>query len=221
MDPVVAARRGKVQQPTRSTSERANASEGRIATFAIRPSDASIATMTQFVAFLRAVNVGGNRPTPMARLREEFAAFGYEDITTFLNSGNVIFETAGKASELEAEIEAALEHAFGFEVTTFVRTATEVKKIAAREPFGKLPAGDSHMVAFVQKRLGAPAKRALAELESETDRFVVDAREVHWHIRGGQMASSVKPRAFIRACGEQSNTTRNTTMLRKLVAKLG
>ena len=80
--------------------------------------------MTTRIAFLRAVNVG-RRSVQMSRLREVFGGLGYESAWTHINSGNVVFEATGSRATLERTIEEALESTFGFEVTTFVRTALE------------------------------------------------------------------------------------------------
>ena len=64
----------------------------------------------------------------MARLVEVFEGLGYDGVWTYINSGNVVFDAAGSRADLEQTIEQALEAEFGFEVTTFVRTAPELKK---------------------------------------------------------------------------------------------
>ena len=73
----------------------------------------------------------------MDTLRAEFEALGFAEVSTFIASGNVIFEAAGKAAPLELKIEGQLAQQLGYPVPTFVRTATVVVKIAAREPFGR------------------------------------------------------------------------------------
>ena len=83
--------------------------------------------MTTRIAFLRAVNVGA-RKVKMARLLDLFGQLGYDDVWTHINSGNVVFDTAGSRAQLERVIESTLERDFGFECTTMVRTANEVRK---------------------------------------------------------------------------------------------
>lgn len=174
--------------------------------------------MTRYVAFLRAVNVGKRR-VEMARLRAEFEALGFEDVTTHINSGNVIFSADATAAELEPKIEARLEHAFGFEVITFVRTAAAVRTLGRDK---KMFAGESgtHMVAFLRARPSAAVRSAIEALSSEVDVLRVRGSEVHWLIRGSFMDSKLKPAALVKAAGDQPNTARNSTMLSKLAAKL-
>jgi uncharacterized protein (DUF1697 family) len=171
------------------------------------------------VAFLRAINLGSRRKVAMADLRREFEALGFEDVSTFINSGNVLFTTKRPGRPLERSIEARLEAAFRFDVPIYVRTAAALRAVLAAEPFTVGP-GDTYQVAFLPKAPPASAKKAVEALSSDRDELVVVGRELHWRIAGGVMASRLKAGALDRALGAPS-TARNTTMLRKLAAKLG
>ena len=140
-------------------------------------------------------------------------------MSTFIASGNVIFEAAGKAAPLELKIEGQLAQQLGYPVPTFVRTATAVVKVAAREPFGPIAAGDTHAVGFLRKAPTAAARKATEALSNDQDRFEVSGTELHWLIHGGLTDSSVKTAVLGRALG-QPWTTRNTKSLRKLADRL-
>ena len=136
----------------------------------------------RLIAFLRAVNVGG-RIVPMARLRDEFTALGFTAVETFIASGNVIFTArAGATAAIEKKIEARLQKAFGFDVTTFVRTADEVAAVAAYKPFpaSRITNGATVYVGFVDRPLDAAAARAVMTFKTEADDFRVNGREVYW-----------------------------------------
>jgi uncharacterized protein (DUF1697 family) len=171
----------------------------------------------RYVAFLRAVNVGGRRVS-MDRLRGIFEELGFEQVSTYIASGNVVFEGSGRAAELERAIEAELEQTLGFEVTTFLRRANEVRHAASEKPFGKVPAGKTHMVAFLRRRPTAAERKAIEAKSGSSDTLVVHGREVHWLIQGRMMDSKLKPKDWDVL--DQPTTTRNTTMLAKLAAKL-
>jgi len=104
----------------------------------------------------------------MAGLRKAFEAMGFRDVRTVLASGNVIFEAAGKAAHLEATIFRGLEKAFGFPVKVVLRTARELRAIAASDPFKSVPSGPNvrlYVTFLAQKkpdfsrlRLPSPAK---------------------------------------------------------------
>ena len=87
------------------------------------------------VALLRGINVGGNRRVPMADLRRVMTDLGYEGVTTYINSGNVLFETK-RADHLAMAntIEDALEGEFGFRCRVLVRSGTDVVAIAKAIP---------------------------------------------------------------------------------------
>ena len=91
--------------------------------------------MPRYVAFLRAINVGGH-VVKMNVLREQFEALGFADVETFIASGNVLFSSRAKTvAALERKIEGRLKAALGYEVATFVRTCDEVSAMAAYAPF--------------------------------------------------------------------------------------
>ena len=90
--------------------------------------------MTVRVGFLRAVNLG-KRKVEMARLKAVAEGLGYDDVWTYINSGNVVFDAKGARATVEKSLEKALEDEFGFECTTFVRTAAELEKTLAATPF--------------------------------------------------------------------------------------
>src|SRR5207244_564598 len=80
----------------------------------------------------------------------EFEALGLTSVSTFIASGNVVFEASGKAAPLELKIEAHLAEQLGYPVPTFVRAAPVVVTIAAREPFRAMVDGDTHLVGFLR-----------------------------------------------------------------------
>jgi uncharacterized protein (DUF1697 family) len=174
--------------------------------------------MTRYVAFLGGINVGGHRVT-MDTLRAEFEAIRLTGVSTFIASGNVLFEASGKAAPLESKIEAHLAERLGYPVPTFVRTATVVVGIAGREPFGAIADGDTHLVAFLRKAPTAAAKKATEALGNDQDRLAVHGRELHWLVHGGFSDTRIKTSVLAKALG-QPWTTRNTKSLRKLAERL-
>lgn len=155
----------------------------------------------------------------MAALRRAIEPLGLEDVWTYIASGNAVFRSDEAPADLEPVIERALAEAFGFEVETFVRTADEVRATVACRPFGALPDGTTHLVAFLRRDPAPEVRAALEALSGATDTLVVAGDEVHWRIEGRSMGSALKPGDWKRA-GAGLNTTRNITMLTKLVDRL-
>src|SRR4051812_333984 len=130
--------------------------------------------MTTRIRFLRAVNLG-RRTVPMARLVAVLEGLGYEDVWTFVNSGNAVFGAAGSRAAVEHAVERALEDEFGFAVETFVRTVPELRRIVADEPF-PVASGDTHFVTFLKAVPDAATTRALEGLSNDFDTLVVHNR---------------------------------------------
>jgi uncharacterized protein (DUF1697 family) len=175
--------------------------------------------MTERIAFLRAVNLG-RRTVPMARLRAVVAdTFGGDDVRTYVNSGNVVFAATGGRSAIERKLERVLEGEFGFEVTTFVRSAAELRRIVDTEPFAVRP-GDTHFVTFMKTSATAARKKALEALSNDFDTLVVRGPDVHWRMRGKSTDTKVPKKAWEKVLGVDASTSRNMNMLRRLAASL-
>jgi uncharacterized protein (DUF1697 family) len=174
--------------------------------------------MSVRVGFLRAVNLGRRR-VPMTRLVAVCESLGYADAWTYVNSGNVVFDTNGARATVEAAMQKALEDEFGFECTTFVRTAKQLRNVLDARPF-TLAAGDTHFVTFLKKAPSTSDAKRLEALSNDFDTLVVHGSEVHWRMRGRSTDSQLSKRDWEKVLGPLSSTSRNVTMLTKLVAKL-
>jgi uncharacterized protein (DUF1697 family) len=138
--------------------------------------------MPRYIAFLRAINVGGHN-VPMEALRGHFTRMGFKNVETFIASGNVIFETASKDREtMEKNIEAQLLKALDYEVKTFLRTPPEVTAITQYQPFDAkvIKAAGAFCVGFLKAPLDAAARKALMELKTDIDDFATHGREFYW-----------------------------------------
>lgn len=176
--------------------------------------------MARYVAFLRAVNVGG-RVVKMDALRRHFEKMGFSDIETFIASGNVVF-SAKTAKGHDAKITAALESALGYEVSAFVRTVAEVAAAATHAPFAEkdVAACPTYLVGFLSKELDADAEKRLSALATAEDRFHVRGRDFWWLSRHGQNDPAISGRALEKALG-QPTSLRNVNTIRRLAAKYG
>jgi uncharacterized protein (DUF1697 family) len=172
------------------------------------------------VAFLRAINVGGRRASrdQLIRCLENL---GFENVATFRASGNLIFDADREApSALTKRIDDALTQSLGYDVRGFLRTASQVQAIAAKEPFrpeiteafaGKL------QVALLQK---PPTKRVREEvlaMATDEDLLAIHGRELYWQPSGGQMQTDLNLRAIDDLVGE--NTRRTKSMIEEIAAK--
>ncbi|HEY3723016.1 MAG TPA: DUF1697 domain-containing protein [Acidimicrobiia bacterium] len=173
--------------------------------------------MTTRVAFLRAVNLGQRR-VAMSRLITVLEGLGSTDVWTFVNSGNAVFDASGSRAALERAIEDALHEDLGFEVETFVRTAAELRRAVGEQPF-PITDGDTHFLTFLKAAPDGATSRALEQLSNDFDTLVVHGRDVHWRMRGKSTDSKLKKKDW-EIVGKNASTSRNMTMLRRLVAKI-
>jgi uncharacterized protein (DUF1697 family) len=172
--------------------------------------------MTRYIAFLRAINVG-NRRVKMAQLREPFVALGFDNVATFINSGNVIFDTASRAKPdaLEQKIEKQLEGALGFVSETFLRSAEDVAAAARFDAFPGQSA-ESPAALYIAFLRAAPASEVverILNLRNTIDNFATHGREVYWLRRNTD--SKFSNAAFERAI-KQPATFRNVTTMSKI-----
>jgi uncharacterized protein (DUF1697 family) len=168
--------------------------------------------VTRYVAFLRGINVGGH-VVKMDQLAAQFEALGLDNVSTFIASGNVIFESSGKPGTLEPRIEQHLAGWLGYAVNTFLRTEKEIAGIAAHEPF----AGPGTTYVVLLRDVPEDAARTrLGEMVTATDQLVVHRREVYW--KPTSFTDSPVGGALNKLLGAE-NTMRNANTLRRLAAR--
>jgi uncharacterized protein (DUF1697 family) len=176
-------------------------------------------SVTRFVAFLRAVNLG-RRTVPMASARQLLQDLGYGEVASYVNSGNLLFDGKGKPDEHEAPIRQALEGAFGFEVTTFVRSAAQVRELVSARPFGDLEPGHTHFALLTLTPLSRAEKAAAEGMSNDHDTVLALGRDLHWLIRSRSTETTLGPKEWKQSLPSQATTARNLTMLTKLVERL-
>lgn len=174
--------------------------------------------MPKYVAFLRAVNVGGHI-VKMDYLRTLFEALGFANVETFIASGNVIFDSSAKNTRsLEKKIESSLEENLGYEVKTFVRSTAELATIADYKPF----AGDGPdcvvYVGFLEANPAKEAQRDLLNLATPADQFHTAGRELYW-LCGTKFSDSKISGALLTKTIGMPTTLRNSNTVKRLAAK--
>jgi uncharacterized protein (DUF1697 family) len=176
--------------------------------------------MPQYIAFLRAINVSG-RYIKMAALANHFETLGYGNVETFINSGNVVFDSPSRsATKLGVAIESAIEPLLGFKSEVFVRSGVELRDVLARAStlLSKVPSGGELNVAFLSAALTSEQGTSLRTMRSDVDDFVVSGQEVYWLCRVPQNESKFSNTVFERKLKLRS-TFRRESMLVKLAAQ--
>lgn len=127
--------------------------------------------MATHVALLRGINVGGNNLIRMADLKACFEDGGFADVTTFIQSGNVLFTARGTATELAGRVERMLSRAFGYEASVVVRTRSQMRAVVDRAPagFGAEPSRFRYDVIFLRPPLTPKAAMRVVSLREGVD----------------------------------------------------
>jgi uncharacterized protein (DUF1697 family) len=163
------------------------------------------------IALLRGVNVGGNKRVEMARLRALMEELGYENVVTYVNSGNAVF--SGKRRS-EQHLEAAIAKTFGFEVPVVLRSRDELADIVQANPLRDVATDPAkHLVVFCS----AEASTDLDPTAFAPETFHVRGREVYLWAPGGIGTSPLAKVLATKSLGAKS-TARNWRTVEKLLA---
>ena len=155
------------------------------------------------------MNVGGHRITN-DDLRAAFGRLGFEDVGVFRASGNVAFDAGEGEGDHTEKIEGGLESDLGYAVPTFVRTAEEMRALAADEPFDARTLGAAKgklQVVFLRKR---PPKSVLDRATSSDRLALGPGAELYWLPSGGLMQSQLGMDGLSDLVGVATHRTKGT-----------
>lgn len=127
---------------------------------------------TRYVALLQGINVGGRNKVAMEDLREAFQAGGHSSVSTYIQSGNVIFSSEQPAGSLEGAVESLLEQRFGVQLVVVVRSHLQLRSVAQGAPdgFGAHPDRYHSDVVFLKAPLTSRQAMKVVELREGVDR---------------------------------------------------
>jgi uncharacterized protein (DUF1697 family) len=150
-----------------------------------------------WLALFRGINVGGNRILPMKDLVGLFEGDGFENVRSYIQSGNVVFRGAsGTAAALGKRIAALVLKSRGFEPKVLVLRAPELAAAAAANPFPHVESDHKalHLI-FLSAAPKAPDLEALNQLKAASERFVLKGRVLYLHAPDGLADSRLAARA--------------------------
>jgi uncharacterized protein (DUF1697 family) len=127
---------------------------------------------SRYVALLRGINVGGRNKVPMTELRSAFEDAGHTDVSTYIQSGNVLFRSSAPRGSLDADIERTLERRFGFPIVVVVRSHAQLRSVIARAPatFGAKPQTYHSDALFLRAPLTAGQVMKIVRVRDGVDR---------------------------------------------------
>ena len=170
---------------------------------------AKVRVMTRMVALLRAVNVGG-RKLPMADFRRQVATLGWENVATYIQSGNLVFDAACSAAEAEAAIEDLIRNHHGYEAPAIVRSRDQWATYPGGNPFPDAARDTpNYLLMLVAKdRMKADAAEII-QARAAAGEQVRKAGETLWiHFPAGSGTSKLTPALLDKAIGSPA-TSRN------------
>ena len=173
--------------------------------------------MPLYIAMLRAVNVGGN-PLKMEQLRDWCAELGWENVRTYVQSGNLVFQTRATIPKWQAALEQKLGAELKRPVPVIGRTPAELERVLAGNPFlseNGIDLSRLH-VTFLATAPAPPAIEGLGSLKAGGDRFAVRGREVYLHCPSGYGETKLSNAVFEKALAVKA-TTRNSNTVNKLL----
>lgn len=174
--------------------------------------------MNSYIALLRGINVSGQKKIKMADLRTFLAALPFKNLSTYIQSGNILFQSAETDQPALGEaITAKIEEHYGYRVPVIVKNTTEWAEVLANNPF--LPAQEEDIrklyVTFMDQLPEADLVEALKEVQYPPDEFVVRGRELYFFCPNGAGRSKLTNTLWERKL-KVNATTRNWNSTRKL-----
>lgn len=182
--------------------------------------------MTVVISMLRGVNLGGQKILKMDALRALYESLKFEDVATFIQSGNVVFRTKERdLKKIARRIGDGIEKGFGFRPEVVLRTAEEMRGVIVRNPFAgrKDVAPSKLLVWFLGSAVDAEARTKLDAVKRQQEELHLHERELYIYFPDGQGRSRLSLPAVDRAL-KVLGTGRNWNSVMKLMAiaeKLG
>lgn len=175
--------------------------------------------MTTYVALLRGINVGGKNKVKMADLRALVESLGYERVQTYIQSGNIVFDSSTRsAGKVVDAISGAITRDLALDVTVLVRTAAELDALLATNPLDRRGVDTTKLhVTFLASAPAAARVRELDDVDQSPDEFAIVGREVYVHCPNGYGNTKLNNTLFEKRLGVAA-TTRNWRTVQTLAA---
>lgn len=176
--------------------------------------------MVKYISILRGINVGGKRKILMADLKDLYSQLGFENIITYIQSGNVIFTapTSENSHQIAAKIQKAISDTYGFDVPVIIRTDNEIKEAVKANPYQEEEQTDIKQLHLTF--LGeAPLKENIEVLEQTSgikDRYQINTKDIFICCEGKYSDSKLTNQFFEKKL-KVTATTRNWKTVNKLL----
>jgi uncharacterized protein (DUF1697 family) len=173
--------------------------------------------VARLVVLLRGINIGSRNRIAMPALREALEEAGYEDVRTYVQSGNVVLSSGASAKHAASDVERLIADRFGLEIAVVARTRNELAKVVDRNPLVRVAKDPKrYQVSFLEAKPAAKLVRELEDVAADKEKVVSIGREIYaWHPDG-----VARSKLWARLAGKDLGTTataRNWTTVTKLL----
>jgi uncharacterized protein (DUF1697 family) len=173
--------------------------------------------VARHVILLRGINLGPRNRVSMAEFRDVLERAGFEDVRTYLQSGNAVVSSSKKADEVARAAKRAITKGLGLDLEVVVRSRAQLAAVVKRNPLGKVAKNPKrYQVSFLAAKPPAGLKKKLEAAAAEGERFAISGREIYaWHPDG-----VARSKLWALLAGKQlgvTATSRNWTTVTKLL----
>jgi uncharacterized protein (DUF1697 family) len=171
--------------------------------------------MTIYIALLRGINVGGNNIIKMQDLKSLLLNGGLENVSTYIQSGNIVFRSEKSADQVQSIIEQEIKNKYGYSISVIVRNANEWEGImkACPYPTDSLGEGESVHLILLGKEVSKKGSEQLLQFQSDTEKCFINQKEVYLHLSISILDSKVTKQ--LPKLGVQM-TSRNWRTIKKI-----
>lgn len=174
--------------------------------------------MKTYIAFLRGINISGQKKIKMADLRESLQKQGLKKVQTYIQSGNIILEaSSAKPKELETTIQEAIETDFGFQVPVLIKTLQALQDILDNNPFSNEPNGKGLYFALIHKNPSDELVASFQKLRFDNEDFHYTKDCVYVNCRAGAGKAKLNNNVIENKL-KVTATTRNLNTMKKMIA---
>ncbi len=172
--------------------------------------------MTVFISMLRGINVSGQKKIKMDELRKLYESLGFENVQSYIQSGNVIFKSAlADTKKIVETIEVGIKQEFGYDVIVILRTREELQKIVSNNPFLDKELSKVHVV-YLSKLSGEYSEEELSKPKDPSEEFQIKEKEIYLYLPKGSGRTKLTNNFFEKKLGVKA-TTRNWNSTTKIL----
>ena len=173
--------------------------------------------MARLVVLLRGINLGSRNRISMPELRRALEDAGYDDVQTYLQSGNVVLTSTASAKRVARDFERLIADRFGLEIGVVARTRNELAEVVKRNPLARVARDPKrYQVSFLERKPTAEIVRELESVAADREEVVSIGREIYaWHPAG-----VARSKLWAQLAGKNlgvTATARNWTTVTKLL----